>query len=101
MAKVLNEGAGCKVDGTGAFEPIPRRKAKPQTPTRTNRTETMEGHYETAWKDSIAAAVTASNYLQCDDNNLCIEGALGQVIDFFNPLAVGQDIIDIVGGGED
>jgi len=50
---------------------------------------------------SIAAAVTASNYLQCEDNNLCVEGALGQVIDFFNPLAVGQDVIDIVGGGED
>jgi hypothetical protein len=50
----------------------------------------------------MAAAVTASNYLQCEDkDNPCVEGALGQVIDFFNPLAVGQDAIDIFGGGED
>ncbi len=49
---------------------------------------------------SIAAAVTASNYLQCEDKeNLCVEGVLGEVIDFFNPLAAGQDVIDIVGGG--
>ena len=51
---------------------------------------------------SIAAAVTASNYLQCEDKeNTCVEGVIGQVIDFFNPLAAGQDIIDIVGGGAD
>jgi hypothetical protein len=49
----------------------------------------------------MAAALTASNYLQCEDkDNTCVEGALGQVIDFFNPLAAGQDVIDIVEGGE-
>lgn len=46
---------------------------------------------------NIAAAVTASNYLKCENESPCIEGALGQVIDFVNPLSIGQDVIDIVG----
>jgi RHS repeat-associated protein len=48
---------------------------------------------------SLAAAVTVSHYLQCEDkDNPCVEGVLGQVADFFNPLSAGQDIVDIFGG---
>ena len=45
----------------------------------------------------IAAGATASHYLQCDDpEKLCTEAVLGQVIDLFNPLSLGQDTIDIM-----
>jgi RHS repeat-associated protein len=43
---------------------------------------------------NVAAGLTASNYLQCESTNPCIAGTLGSVIDFFNPLAIGQDAID-------
>lgn len=49
---------------------------------------------------TLAASVTASNYLKCEGDNPCIEGVLGQVIDFVNPLSVGQDVVDIVGGDQ-
>lgn len=46
---------------------------------------------------NIAGAVTVSNYLQCENDDPCVEGVLGEVLDFFNPLSVGQDVIDIIG----
>jgi RHS repeat-associated protein len=50
---------------------------------------------------SIISGVTVSNYLQCEDSETpCIEGTLGQVIDIFNPLSIGQDIVDIIDSGE-
>jgi hypothetical protein len=41
---------------------------------------------------SVAAALTISHYVQCTD---CIEAKLATVGDFFNPLSLPQDIIDI------
>jgi RHS repeat-associated protein len=48
---------------------------------------------------SIIAGVTVSHYVQCDDpNQNCTAAVLAGVADFFNPLAIGQDAVDIVDG---
>jgi uncharacterized protein RhaS with RHS repeats len=48
---------------------------------------------------SIVAGVTLSNYLKCDDpQQMCTAGVLGEVGDFFNPLSIGQDAVDLVEG---
>ena len=41
----------------------------------------------------IAGALTVSHYVSCTD---CTEATLAAVVDFFNPLAAPQDIIDIL-----
>lgn len=41
---------------------------------------------------NVAAGMTVSNYAQCED---CTVAKLAGVIDFFNPLALPQDLIDI------
>ncbi|MBI3560972.1 MAG: hypothetical protein HY080_04565 [Gammaproteobacteria bacterium] len=42
---------------------------------------------------SMATAVTVAGHIDCDD---CIDSYLAEVVDFFNPLAIPKDVIDIV-----
>jgi hypothetical protein len=38
--------------------------------------------------------MTVSNYMQCPSGD-CIEAELANVVDFFNPLALPKDAIDL------
>ena len=45
---------------------------------------------------NIAAAVTVAHYVDCDD---CALAYVAEGIDFFNPLSVPKDLMDLTGIG--
>lgn len=46
---------------------------------------------------SIASMLTLSNYVSCSD---CVPAMLAAVVDFFNPLAIPKDMMDLFGDTE-
>lgn len=47
---------------------------------------------------TIASGLTISSYVQCDD---CLSAKLAAVGDFFNPLSIGKDVMDLFDAGEE
>ncbi len=106
--KIVRKGSGeIKASSHAEARKIARAASRQKKPIRdpvhpdpiTGSIEGRMPHYHPSPRTgvhvfySISAALSLANYSECED---CTKETLFEVLDFFNPLSTGEDVLDII-----